>query len=218
MLWRNHKNIPGAQPALAAFQNLKKEIRFVSNNSTKSQEKYFEELQTAGFNLKTSDVFQPLEAIVDHLKKIDFDREIFLIGLPPLQSALEKAGFKIAEYSKEKQIETMSEYLNYSMSTDNKIGAVIADMEYNLTQLKLQKAATYLENPEVLFITGGSDRRLIAEEGRCIIGPGVYHNILEKISGRKPLNLSKPGCEFGQFIKEKCKITNPGRVLFIGDS
>lgn len=53
---------------------------------------------------------------------------------------------------------------------DENIGAVIVDLDVNINFIKLQKALVYLSRPDVLFICGGSDKKIPISSKFCIIG------------------------------------------------
>ena len=89
----------------------------------------------------------------------------------------------------------------------------------NLNYLNLQKAATFLERPEVIFIAGATDVKFPVGKGnRILIGPGIFIQILERMTKRTAIKIAKPSPFLNEFIVEKYGIKDPSRVLFIGDS
>lgn len=55
----------------------------------------------------------------------------------------------------------------------------------------------------------------------CVLlssGPGPMVNIITTQSGRKPTLCGKPSQNLKDYILEKCKVTDPNRCLFIGDT
>lgn len=135
-----------------------------------------------------------------------------------LRSDLQQSGFKIAEYAPDKIEENVPKFVRACVTKNENVGAVIADLDVNLNMIKLQKAGLYLRDPQVLFLTGGSDRELHYAPGKTIIGPGNFHRVLEDLTGRKAIPMAKPGPYLRDFIKEKYNIKEPRRVLFIGDT
>lgn len=49
------------------------------------------------------------------------------------------------------------------------------------------------------------------------LGPGYISNILEAATQRKAITVGKPGSGLRDVIMNKYKITDPKRVLFVGD-
>lgn len=218
VLWHLQKIIPGAIEAIKSLKCLGKKIIYVTNNSTKSQEDYYSQMKSAGFVLNKSDLFRPALGIIDFLKKRNFSQEICLLGMTPIRKELEDAGFKIEKFNYENSEESIAEYIKACLSINKNVGAVVADLDLNLTLCQVQRAANYLKNPDVLFITGGSEKKLGFGSGPTIVGPGAYHEILEDMSGRKPHTIAKPSLEFDRFIREKVDVKDSSKVLFIGDS
>ncbi|XP_063927581.1 uncharacterized protein LOC135140816 [Zophobas morio] len=218
VLWHSHELIPGSRDAIAALKSLGKKVFFVSNNSTKNQDVYYAQLKTAGFDLQKSELIRPPIVMIDFLKKRNFTKEIYLIGMASLRGELENAGFKISRFNLDNPEESVPKYLKTCITVDENVGAVIADLDLNMNVAQLQKAATYLNDPEVIFITGGSDRKLFFGPGQLVIGPGKFHEILEEMSGRKPHCLAKPSPELNDYIRGKLGVEDASRVLFIGDS
>ncbi|XP_064214928.1 uncharacterized protein LOC661964 [Tribolium castaneum] len=218
VIWLFHNNIRGSIEAIQALKKLKKKIIFVSNNATKTHDDYFQQLKSAKIASQKSDLVQPTLAIIDYLKKINFSKEIYLIGMTALQRDLEKAGFKISEYAPDQVEENVPKFVHMCVTKSDRIGAVIADLDVNLNFIKLQKAGTYLRDPSVIFLTGGSDKLLHYAPGETIIGPGNFHRILENMTDRKALSMAKPGPYLSDFIKNKYEICDSSRVLFIGDT
>lgn len=114
--------------------------------------------------------------------------------------------------------ETIQALVKNAITDNENIGAVIADADINLNYVRLQKAATYLKRPEVIFITGATDTKVPVGLNNVLIGPGYFHKILEDLTGRKAIAMAKPSPNLNEFIVEKFQIRDKSRVLFIGDS
>lgn len=54
---------------------------------------------------------------------------------------------------------------------DESIGAVVIDLDLNINFIKMHKALVYLSRPDVLFICGGSDKKIPISSKFCVIGP-----------------------------------------------
>lgn len=94
---------------------------------------------------------------------------------------------------------------------------MVIDVDFNLTSAKLMRAHLYLRHPDCLLITGATDRLLPVGKGVNIIGPGAFASILVDASCRPPIVVGKPGRALGDMLLQQNKITDPRRVLMIGD-
>lgn len=94
--------------------------------------------------------------------------------------------------------------------------AVIIDWDFNLSMKQLIKAQVYLRNPDCEFLVCGTDMVLLFDVPT--LGPGPFYKIIEQFTGRTGTVVAKPGLPFKDIVMRKYVITDPSRVLFIGDS
>ena len=91
------ESIPGTPDGIKAFKKLGKKVVFVSNNCTKTIEVYHGQLKKAGFDIEPDEIITPALAMISYLKKINFTKEIYVIGMSAIRKELQQAGFKLAE-------------------------------------------------------------------------------------------------------------------------
>ena len=76
----------------------------------------------------------------------------------------------------------MPENWNFDVATDiakslnKEVGCVIAGLTYELSYLKLMKAVSYLDNPDVVFIGTNTDPKFPIGKG-CVL-PGQLSTII----------------------------------------
>ncbi|XP_022902309.2 uncharacterized protein [Onthophagus taurus] len=208
--------IEKSKEVINLLQGLGKKVHFVSNNCSLSLKDFKQTLKKFDLDVDEKDIVFPTIVIIDYLKKIGFKRTIFLIGLKKLKEEFEKAGFKTILQSLN-EIEENAQTMSDNLIDDKNIGAVIVDIDINLTYLKLQKACVYLKRNDVLFMTGGSDCKIPFYNNITLIGPNYFHKALIDITGRQPIRFGKPDRVMNQYIESKYKL-KPNRTLFIGDS
>lgn len=56
------------------------------------------------------------------------------------------------------------------MQGSENIGAIILDVDINLNLAKMYKAALCLKRPDVLFLAGATDKKLLVRPGVFLIG------------------------------------------------
>lgn len=49
------------------------------------------------YEVTSDEVFNPLGAIIDHLQRINFDKELYVLGTQAMRDAYKLAGFTVAE-------------------------------------------------------------------------------------------------------------------------
>lgn len=98
------------------------------------------------------------------------------------------------------------------------VKAVVMDVDFNLSAVKMMKAHLYLKkDPECLFIGGAADP-LLSFGRHELIGNGPFINVVQNSAKVKPKVLGKPGLELINLLKTKYGINDPKRALFVGDS
>lgn len=97
MLWLSLESIPGTETAMRSLKKLGKQVVFVSNNCTKSLDDYIKQLKKGGFDIEKDHLVTPALATVSYLKKQNFNKEIFVIGMSCLKQDFKNAGLKIAQ-------------------------------------------------------------------------------------------------------------------------
>lgn len=102
-----------------------------------------------------------------------------------------------------------------NIKDDRPVGAVIIDWDFNLTMKQLLRAQIYLRNEQCLFFALATDMFLGFKIP--IFGPGPFYRMLEKATKRRAIVLGKPGADLRDIVLKKYAITDPRRVLFIGD-
>lgn len=217
VLWNFLDEIPGSNIAIKTLKHLEKKIFLVSNNTTKSLAAYHQELLNGGFDIKLEEIITPIIALTSYLKERNVKKEIFVLGMSPLKQALEEAGFKIAAEVPFDVEENLDEFSKIGLENEGNIGVVIADADINLSYLKIQKALSYLKDPNVMFLSGARDLKIPLNSKHSLMGPGYIYRMIEEISGRKAVVLAKPSLDYNKTVMERSKVTDKSRVLFIGD-
>ncbi|XP_047530943.1 4-nitrophenylphosphatase-like [Vanessa atalanta] len=207
--------LPGVGKFFELMQRLGKTVHFVSNNSLRTKENYESLFQAAGIKSGFDNLTIPSSAICEYLKSVKFNKTVYCVTCPETISVLESHGFKCKE-GPDVGTYYYGDYIEY-LTDDEEIGAVVFDSDFKVNLPKMYKALTYLKRPEVLFVNGATDRYVPLKPGSLALGTGVFSDIVSVESKRQPILLGKPGKAFGEFAMKRAGVTDPSRVLFIGD-
>ncbi|CAB3227121.1 unnamed protein product [Arctia plantaginis] len=208
-----------ALPRVGEFFDLIKKhgktVHFVSNNSIRSQQNYEDKFKEAkienGFQFLTTPSF----AIAGYLKGLNFKKKVYAMACDETVKVLNSHGIE-TKTGPLLGVDVFDDYVQY-LKDDPEIGAVVCDCDFNANLAKVHKAVTYLKRPEVLFLCGATDRHIHFGQGRSALGCSIFTNIVSDETNRSPIVLSKPGKLFGEFAMKKAGVTDPSKVLFIGD-
>ncbi|KAJ0183126.1 hypothetical protein K1T71_001102 [Dendrolimus kikuchii] len=207
--------LPGSGKFFELIKNRGKDAYFVSNNSIKSEETYTKLFEAVGIEDGFNRLTIPSVAIMEYLKSVNFNKSIYCVTCSETQKVLERNGFK-CKSGPLSTTENLADYLSY-IEDDEEIGAVVIDSDFRVNIPKMYKSITYLKRPDVLFINGATDRIVPLKPGLVVFGTTVITDVINTESKREPIVLGKPSKLFGQLAMKRAGVTDPSRVLFIGD-
>ncbi|CAD0201908.1 unnamed protein product [Chrysodeixis includens] len=208
-----------AYPNVGKFFSLMKKhgktVNFASNNSLRSKENYEERFKDAEIENGFENLTIPSVAISEYLKSVNFNKKVYSVSCPETNNVLRSYGIECKE-GPDLGPEYYEDFVQFT-NDDPEIGAVVFDCDFTVNLPKLTKAITYLNRPDVLFLCGATDRHVYYKPGVKNIGTGVFTDLAGEESNRKPIVLGKPGKGFGECVMKRAGVTDPSRVLFIGD-
>lgn len=223
VVWNFTGPIAGVDKALQLLRADGKKLAFISNNGMRTMEEYQKKFQSLGIVAQEDDIVHPALTTVHYLKSVNMQDAVYCIATEVFKDYLRNEGLQVMDGPKESFPDTREEnqvrvYSDYFDHQDPKVGAVVIDIDVNLSLAHLMKAKCYLEqNPNCLFIAGATDHIIPLGSSKDVIGPGYFIEILERATGRNALVLGKPGKALAQVVQKRFHITAPKRVLFVGD-
>ncbi|CAK1555450.1 unnamed protein product [Leptosia nina] len=207
--------LPGSGAFFDLMRKLGKTIHFVSNNSMRTKEEYEQQFQSVNIENGYENLTVPSVAIAEYLKSVNFNKAVYCITCPETISVLRSHGFTCKD-GPDIVGDNHTVFLRYA-EDDDEIGAVVFDSDFKINMPKMYKAITYLKRPDVIYLSGATDRLVPLKPGLVTLGTGVFTDLVSEYSKRDPIQLGKPGRAFGEFAMKRANVTDPSRVLFIGD-
>ncbi|MFX0091398.1 MAG: HAD-IIA family hydrolase [Candidatus Hodarchaeota archaeon] len=168
VLWRGETPIPTAQKILAQLRTLGKKIGYITNNSSKSREKYKSRLEEIGFQAELYEIMTSGFATAHYLRNHTSFRKVFLIGEKGFEDELIAQGIA----------------LHTLHSSPQNVEAVVLGLDRQFTYEKAAFACLALEKG-AQFIVANMDPFLPMEKGN-IPGTGAILSMLSTASGKKP--------------------------------
>lgn len=195
------------------FQELGKKVYFVTNNSTKTRHEFLEKAHKLGFKIDENGIVSTAYATAKYLQKRAFTQKVYLVGTSGISRELDNVGIKHTESGPD--VTTNIQNLFAEFKPDPEIGAVVVGFDEHLSFPKMYKAATYLANPECLFIGTNTDERFPSRNG-VVPGTGSIVRAIETCSERKATIMGKPNRSICESLIADNSII-PERTLMIGD-
>lgn len=217
VLWIEDTVIPGSPETINILKEMGKNIYYITNNSTKTREQYLKKLTKMGFNASVEEILGSAYLTACYLNDQNFDKKVYIFGNESIAQELIKFGISSIGYGPD---EMRTDYLTYMKDNENldeDVGAVVVGFDEHFSYGKLVKAASYLQNPDCLFIVTNADVQKLSNNHNFIVpGPGATVNALTACTGRKPYIIGKPDQHMQQVLTKKLKI-DPKQALVIGD-
>ncbi|XP_042867918.1 glycerol-3-phosphate phosphatase-like [Penaeus japonicus] len=216
VLWSGDVTIGQANEAVKKLQSLGKKVFYVTNNSTKSRDEYVTKCERLGFVAEKEEIVSSSFVMAQYLKQQGFNKKVYVVGTSGMTSELDNVGIAHTDIGPE-PLTTNAFKLPEIMKLDPEVGAVAVGFDPDFSFPKIMRAASYLENPECLFIATNTDERFPVSNSNLVFpGTGSFVRSVETVAERPPVIMGKPSDKMFTVISEKYQL-KPSRTLMIGD-
>ncbi|KAH8259193.1 hypothetical protein KR026_000529 [Drosophila bipectinata] len=215
VLWVYGKAIDGSVDVMNTFKATGKNIYFCTNNSTKTRSELLKKGVELGFNITENGIISTAHATASYLKRRKFNKRVFVIGSEGITQELDAVGIKHTHIGPDPMKASLAEYMSQHLKLENDIGAVVVGFDEHFSFPKMMKAASYLNDPDCLFVATNTDERF-PMPNMIVPGSGSFVRAIQTCAEREPLVIGKPNpaiCD--ALIKQN--VIDPARTLMIGD-
>ncbi len=170
----------------------KKQLFFLSNNSSISTTDYYNKLRDVGLEINKENIIISTHPTIQYLRDNNFKR-IYLLGTKSLQKEFIEKGFEL---------------------TDKKPQIVVLAFDKELTYEKLEKAAYFLQDG-LPYIATHPDKVCPTKKG-YIPDTGSMIALFYESTGKNPIIFGKPNKEMLLYKLRELNLT-PKDAVLIGD-
>ncbi|KII69192.1 Phosphoglycolate phosphatase 2 [Thelohanellus kitauei] len=149
LLWYNYQVINNANVSVKSLRNHGYNVYFVTNTTLKNSVEILEKLHHLRFEACQDEIFCPSLVMAHHLKSLNFQKSVYVIGYRSIISELNLVG--INGYDDDDLIKIEST----NPGTEIEIGAVIIGHDISYKDRKVHRAIKYLQCPETLYLSSG---------------------------------------------------------------
>ncbi|XP_055626765.1 glycerol-3-phosphate phosphatase-like [Toxorhynchites rutilus septentrionalis] len=214
VIWVDNTPLPFATDVINKFIENNKKLFFVTNNSTKTRNEFVAKSNKLGFNVGLDNIISTAYLAAQYLKAKHFDKKCYVVGTTGITRELDAVGIRHTGAGPDVLQGTLGEAV-HAFQPDPEVGAVVVGFDEHFSFLKMMRAASYLNDPEVLFIGTNTDERFPMPD--CVIpGTGSIVNAVTTCAEREPIVMGKPNKHICDILEEEYKV-DPKRTLMIGD-
>ncbi|KAF5308869.1 hypothetical protein FQR65_LT00569 [Abscondita terminalis] len=200
------------------LRSLHKNIYFASNNNIVGFANLHRRLNTIVPHLPEENLMIPTKAIIDHLKRINFNKKILISGSRQMKEDFIKAGFNITNTENVVPITNIGQFAKEISNDITDVGGVILDYDFNMNILQINQILNCLKLKDTIFITGSYDTKIVMPDNVHILGNYFIRvAAIASMYNNKSTSFGKPGVEFKNYVMKKLNCTDPSRTLFVGD-
>ncbi|KAK8731317.1 hypothetical protein OTU49_007543 [Cherax quadricarinatus] len=216
VLWYGDTLLGQANEALNQLRALGKKIFYVTNNSTKSRDEYVAKCKRLGYIADKEEIVSSSYVMAQYLKQLDFNKKVYIIGMSGMTKELDDVGIGHSEVAPEPLTGHVFDLVD-TIKLDPEVGAVAVGFDGHFSFPKIMRAASYLNNPNCLFICTNTDEKFPIENSSLIFpGTGCLVKCVEVVAERPPVVMGKPSEKMFSVISDKHQL-KPSRTLMIGD-
>jgi NagD protein len=172
-IYLGKKLFPFTKAFLEGLSKAGKKFIFLTNNSSKNANDYYEKLTGIGLRVDKSQIYTSGDATIEYLNEIKPGARVYLMGTKNLSEDFERAGFSLVE--------------------DNP-DFVVLGFDLTFTYQKFDKGARFIRN-KVPFIATHPDLNCPIEDKDMIPDCGALSAAFTAATGVKPKVLGKPNQE-----------------------
>lgn len=214
VIWVDNNTLPQATDVVNKFIENGKKLFFVTNNSTKTRPEFVTKSVNLGFNVGVDNIISTAYLAAQYLKGIGFSRKVYVVGSTGITRELDAVGIRHIGIGADVLEGSLAEAVQ-RFTPDPEVGAVIVGFDEHFNFIKMMKAASYLDKPDVIFIGTNTDERFPMPD--CVVpGTGSIVNAVTTCAERKPMVMGKPNKHICDILEKEYKV-DPSRTLMIGD-
>jgi len=190
------KLIDGAKDVFKRIKSLDKRFAFVTNNSSKTVDEYFEKLKGFGIELEKSDIITSNMVAIDYLKKNFKDKKVYLFAPENVKKEYKTNGINVTKDYKSCDVSV----LTYNTSINYK----------DLCEF------IFSVNNGSYYVATHPDINCPSDFG-SLPDAGSFAELIYASTKKRPQKFfGKPDIILGEFVKKLCKLSSD-KIAMTGD-
>ncbi|PNF37250.1 hypothetical protein B7P43_G00397 [Cryptotermes secundus] len=163
VLWLGNTVILGSPNVIIQLQEMGKRVFYVTNNSSKTRDEIVSKCSRLGYPATRDNILSTAYLTACYLQDIVFKKKVYVVGSKGITQELDAAGIKHLDVGPDPMCSDVASLLRNEVQLDKDVGAVVVGFDEHFSFPKMVKAATYLKQPNCIFIGTNTDEILPTE-------------------------------------------------------
>ncbi|CAD8079193.1 unnamed protein product [Paramecium sonneborni] len=215
VIWTGGQFIESGVKGVKSLIEKGKSVYFLTNNSTKSRQSYFEIL--SGIDIKTdlNHIYSSSYLTAVYLKMNNY-KKAFNLGVIGITEELSAQGIKTKDSEEFKNNQYVTYDIFNSIKPDEDIDCVVSGHNPQFNYYMLCYASLCIQKG-CKFVAANPDS-YIKVQNRLMPAGGCIQAILERATGEKSLLIGKPSSTALEIIMKQNNIEDKSKIVMIGDN
>ncbi|XP_067002122.2 glycerol-3-phosphate phosphatase [Anabrus simplex] len=214
--WLDDRPLKGASATLQQLRDLGKKVFYVTNNSTKTRDEFVTKCSNLGFKASADEIISTAYLTACYMSDLGFKKKAYIVGSTGLTRELDSVGIRHSDIGPDPLRSSLAAFVNQEFHRDPEVGAVVVGFDEHFNYIKMLRAATYLNDPDCIFIATNTDERFPMRSDLVVPGTGSIVAAVEACAGRPAFKIGKPSSYIRDVIVKRHNV-DPKRTLMIGD-
>ncbi|RUS81930.1 hypothetical protein EGW08_010316, partial [Elysia chlorotica] len=218
VLWDGNGPINGSLETVLRLKELGKRVFYVTNNSSQTREHYVKKCANYGYDAKKDEILCTAWIAAEYLRAANFKDKVYVMGKKEsIGEELDAVGIKYTGPGPDPIVGTGYADWLQEIKLDPEVKCVVVGFDPHISYMKMIRAASYLKNPDCLFLATNKDGSLPVKDSVIRIpGTGCMVSPVSIASGREPIVMGKPAPNMFEVLR-KVHNLDPSRCMMVGD-
>lgn len=218
VLWRGNEILPGVKLFFEDLRRERKNVFFVTNNTTKTREEYVKKLTSFGIEAKTDEIFGAAFLAAYYFSQNLPKGKVYCCGNDAIATELRSANIDHFGIGPDESLNTTNLETWMNAEFDENVSDVLIGFDPYFNYTKVLRASSYIGNGANFIVTNEDAALPIARRELTVPGVGALAAAVRKTTGKEPHAVcGKPSTLAFDLIQSRIEGLKPDHCVMFGD-